>query len=72
VSLPPLFVVDVDADDRFPFPIRLDRVRPIMSDHFSKYGNIRFIQPREATNDAASQAVVVFWVCVLFDSHRIS
>lgn len=36
-----------------------------MSDHFSKYGNIRFIQPREASNEAASQAVVVFWVCLL-------
>jgi hypothetical protein len=51
-----------DADDRFPFPIRIDRIKPIMSDHFSKYGSIRAIQPREMANEAATKAVVVFWV----------
>ena len=50
------------ADDSFPFPIRIDRIKPIMSDHFSKYGSIRAIQPREMTNEAAAKAVVVFWV----------
>jgi len=50
------------ANGRFPFPIRIDRIKPIMSDHFSKYGSIRAIQPREMTNEAATKAVVVFWV----------
>jgi len=50
------------ANGSFPFPIRIDRIKPIMSDHFSKYGSIRAIQPREMTNEAATKAVVVFWV----------
>lgn len=54
------------ADDRFPFPIRIDRIKPIMSDHFSKYGSIRAIQPREMTNEAATKAVVVFWVSLRY------
>jgi hypothetical protein len=52
----------VGANDSFPFPIRIDRIKPIMSDHFSKYGSTRAIQPREMTNEAATKAVVVFWV----------
>ena len=56
------------ADASFPFPIRLDRIKPIMSDHFSRYGTIRAIQPRETTADAAHRAVVVFWVSHLVHS----
>lgn len=58
-------VVLVMLMNRFPFPIRIDRIKPIMSDHFSKYGSIRAIQPREMTNEAATKAVVVFWVSLL-------
>jgi hypothetical protein len=50
----------------FPFPIRANRIRPIMMEHFARYGRVRFIQPVDIVNEGASSALVVFSVCGFF------
>jgi hypothetical protein len=47
---------------RFPFPIRIDRIKGIMHDHFSRYGDLRCIIHLDQVNNAAVKAIVVFSV----------
>nr|XP_018262528.1 uncharacterized protein I303_05545 [Kwoniella dejecticola CBS 10117]OBR84686.1 hypothetical protein I303_05545 [Kwoniella dejecticola CBS 10117] len=43
-----------------PFPIRIDTVKEIMSDHFSKYGTIHSVWHYEASGKFCEKAFVVF------------
>lgn len=55
----------MELTPRFPFPITIQRIKGIMHDHFSRYGDLRCVVHLDQVNNAAVKAIVVFLVSIL-------